>query len=105
MRVKREEKIEYINLWKESGLSKTEFCKMMGISYQCFLKWNKSISIQSEKSQDINKPCIVPVKITQEEDINTEGTYVILNLRTCSVKIMPGFPHSDLKKILELLGI
>ena len=105
MQVRKEEKIEYINLWKESGLSKTEFCKKMGISYQSFLKWNKIISIQSEQSWDINKPYIVPVKITQDEYINTEGTYVIVNLKTCSIKIMPGFPQSDLKKILELLGI
>jgi len=45
MRLKNEEKLEYSNLWKESGLSKIEFCKKKGLPYQEFIRWNKKIFI------------------------------------------------------------
>ncbi len=102
MRRKEEEKIEYINLWKKSGVSKSEFCKRMGLSYQTFLRWEKTIAVTSEVLPDRQDIHIVPVKITQ--DIH-ETPYIVLCLRACSIKIMPGFPQSNLKQILELLEV
>lgn len=104
MRLKEEEKVEYINLWKESGLSKSEFCKKMGLSYQGFLMWNKKISIESNEDSDSQKTRIIPVKIIQDTYQSTES-YVVIQLRSCSIKIMPRFPQSDLRKILELLEV
>ncbi len=104
MRLKEEEKVEYINLWKESGLSKSEFCRKMGLSYQAFLMWNKKISIEPNEDSDSQKTRIIPVKIIQDTYQSTES-YVVIQLRSCSIKIMPDFPQSDLRKILELLEI
>lgn len=104
MRLKEEEKIEYINLWKESGLSKSEFCKKMGLSCQGFPMWNKKISIETNEDSDSQKTRIIPVKIIQDTYQSIES-HVVIQLRACSIKIMPGFPQSDLRKILELLEI
>lgn len=103
MRLKNEEKLEYINLWKESGLSKIEFCKKMGLPYQGFIRWNKKIFIDQNKAIDTQKTRIVPVKIIQDVHKNIDQTCIILYLQSCSIKIMPGFPQSELKHILELL--
>ena len=31
MAIEREEQLQYIQLWEESGLTKAEFCRQMGI--------------------------------------------------------------------------
>ena len=36
MGIERDEQLQYIQLWEESGVTKTAFCRQMGIGYALF---------------------------------------------------------------------
>ena len=42
MRTSKEEQKKHIELWKDSGVSKTEYARMKGLSVQTFYSWFRS---------------------------------------------------------------
>lgn len=60
----QEEVKNLMEQWRDSGLDKTSFCKMHGITYSRFLYWNKRLNHTGVKP-DINVG-FVSLKVEQE---------------------------------------
>ena len=52
----------YINDWQTSGLSKSKFCKLHGLTYHVFLYW-------ITKATPVASPSFVPVVVSRHEEI------------------------------------
>ena len=60
----QEEVKSLMEQWRESGLDKTSFCKMQGVTYSRFLYWNKRLN-QTGAKPDVNGG-FVSLKVEQE---------------------------------------
>ena len=53
---------QYISDWQTSGLSKSKFCKLHGLTYHVFLYW-------ITKATPVASPSFVPVVVSRHEEI------------------------------------
>ena len=99
MRTNDQERAEFLNQWKESGLSQKQFCSRIGIPYSTFMAWRK------KEKRELSCPAdrIVPVTVMKEDTL-TEQPRIILSFGFYQLDIRPGFPESELKKIIEMLA-
>ena len=110
MQIKHDDQLEYIQLWKESGLSKAEFCRQMGIRYQNFMAWiyNNAHKVKnlSEHRQDLTtEQQIISVSITDTDKELDSPSCLILHLKDSLLEIPPGFPSEEVEYIIKTLRI
>jgi hypothetical protein len=53
----------YISDWQTSGLSKSKFCKLQGLTYHVFLYWVTKYSTPKPPSN------FIPIEVSYHEDI------------------------------------
>ena len=107
MAVGLEEQLQYIQLWKESGLKKAEFCRQVGIGYSNFMNWvhkhtHQDNNLSLKRHGDSLTQRIVPVSITEGEKPNT-ASHLIIHLTDSCLEIPPGFPSEEVERIIKLL--
>ena len=110
MHIKHDDQLEYIQLWKESGLTKAEFCRQMGIRYQNFMAWiyNNVHKVKniSEHRQDLTtEQQIVSVSITDTKSKSDYTSCLIIHLKDALLEIPPGFPSEEVEYIITTLRI
>ena len=71
--------IEQIKLKRESGLSRAAYCKKHDLSYHTFAYWEQKKAMRKTSQ-------LLPVKLIQPHDANTEAKSKIL----CSVLLKSG---------------
>ena len=107
MAIEFDEQLQYIQLWEESGLTKAEFCRQIGIGYSNFMKWiyrhtNQVNNLSLNRHRDTKTQRIVPVSITEVEKSNNASS-LIIHLKDSCLEIPPGFPSQEVENIIKLL--
>ncbi len=108
MAIEREEQLQYIQLWEESGLTKAEFCRQMGIGYSNFKGWLYKLEHQDDhmpvdRQDEAVLQQIVPVSLAEDASEPKPAPRLMLHLKDSLLEIPPGFPPDELGKIIKLL--
>ncbi len=62
--LRKEERQATIELWQESGKSKTSFCKEFGINYQTFIGWTSTG--KKKHTTEKSKSSFIPIELRSE---------------------------------------
>ena len=108
MQISHKKKLEYIQLWKESGLSKAAFCRQMDIRYSSFMAWiynyeRKEKIISAHKHEVTTQQQIVAVSITGTDTRPECAPCLIIHLKDALLEIPPGFPSEEAENIIKTL--
>ncbi|MBO4300866.1 MAG: hypothetical protein J5861_04600 [Desulfovibrio sp.] len=106
--IERDEQLQYIQLWEQSGLSKAEFCRRIGIAYSNFMNWcykntHNVNHISVDQHEDTASQQIVPVSLTEGSAEPEPASRLIIHLKDSLLEIPPGFPSDEVEKIIKFL--
>lgn len=93
----REEREIYLELWRESGLSGSQFCRENNIRPTTFYSWNK---MEREKQKDDQSEI---VKLTNLQINVPESNRIILENRGWKITLPPGFNRNDASIAMKLV--
>jgi len=94
MRFNNEEKIKYLEQWKQSGKSSYAFAKENGINTQTFLNWKK-------KEKRIS-PSFIEIPIKTIQQFQKPEILIIKGDVKIHIPLMIG--SNELRSIMEVLG-
>ena len=106
--VERDEQLQYIQLWEDSGLTKAEFCRQIGITYSNFMNWcyknaPKDKRISADQHEDSTQQQIVRLSLTEAPVQPNTSSRLIIHLKDSLLEIPPGFPSDEVEKIIKFL--
>ena len=109
-------KLEYIQEWKESGLTKSEFTKQKHVAYTTFLGWlaqekkllSRVAKEQASSSEEVKSPDIELVQIGSIELSNimdaSKKSGIHLSVGRVKIDLDQDFSAETLKTILGVLN-
>jgi len=100
----REEMYLAIEIWQESGLTKTEFCKREGIPVTSFIHWVKKFNREKDNVKYLvnNYHGFIPVKVAEPEkiDLNTDDRIVVSFPNGVKLNLPSGTDITQLKNLI-----
>jgi|ERR1035438_2351318 hypothetical protein len=85
----------YLKSWKESGKSKSQFCKDTGLVYHCFLYWYRKKPLPEEENQ------FLQVQVKEEENAPSE-IFSLVYPNGCVLKIHQQIDVAIMAQLLRL---
>ena len=101
----REEMYLAIEIWQESGLTKTEFCKREGLPVTSFIHWVQKFNREKDNVNYLvnNYPGFIPVKVTEPEKMvqSTDDRIVVSFPNGVKLNLPAGTDITQLKNLIN----
>jgi hypothetical protein len=102
-----QQKIAYVNAWKRSGLSRSEFCRREKLSIATFCVWvhqYQSLSAHAivKKSPSNHKPDWLPIKLSPNQTLTSPEIEIVLP-NSIRLKFSSNVPISTIAQLIQEL--
>lgn len=102
MKITNEEKKTHIELWKESGLTKTEYARQIGINREVFYSWFRQLQKPKAPHQGFVEVDATVPKMEQTAGDHCEAAKIIIELpNSHRIEVYPGFCSETLQAVLS----
>jgi transposase-like protein len=104
MKITNEEKKTHIELWKESGLTKTEYAREIGINRDIFYSWFRQVQIPKAAHQGFVQVGTNATNMERTAGDHYEAAKIIIELpNSPRVEVYPGFCPDTLLAVLSAM--
>lgn len=93
-------------IWKESGLSQSDFCKSHGFSLSTFCRW-RCKALKAERATSNTKITLVPATVVAQSPLpvpEPDNTLALCSPSGWKIIIAPGIGERFLTRLLERLS-
>ncbi len=94
---------KHVSKFKQTGLSRRQYCLNENLSYWTFLDWQKKIEKTTEASLE-TKLVKIPRQINPQVN-NRDSKIELLIAEKLSIRIAPGFDGDLLRDLIRELGV
>jgi len=98
---REEERIYYLQLWQESGLSQCAFCEEQGLNLRTFSNWKTSRLTKGQSAKDLESTGFIPLPVSSFKP--KEKATIRIGVGRYQIVVDEFFDSAVLNEVLSVL--